>query len=133
MRKIARRLTLLVSLLLLINHLSAQQGYDPVLLKENWAIQSSDEVSAVGSEISKPGFQTNQWYPATMPSTILEALVNAGVYKDPYYGNNFVETPGYFEVHAFDFLYDLPEDSPFSVPWRNMSRVPDGRVFSVLW
>ncbi|KPL13989.1 MAG: hypothetical protein AMS23_05085 [Bacteroides sp. SM1_62] len=109
----------------------AQPDHGPKLLKENWAIQSSMEISGSGSEISSPRFQTKDWHQATMPSTLLEALVNAGEYKDPYYGNNLVETPGYFEVHAFNYLYDLPEDSPFSVPWwfRTEFVLPEGDDF----
>ena len=45
------------------------------LLRENWFIQSSAEVHADGSAISKPGFGANNWYQATLPATVLSALV----------------------------------------------------------
>ncbi len=99
-----------------------------MVLKEHWSIQSSEKIQATGSSISKPGFQVDDWYPATMPSTILETLVKNKVVKDPYYGNNFVEAKGYFEAHAFNYLYDMPEDSPYSMPWwyRTEFELPNG-------
>ncbi len=96
---------------------ASDNSREETVLKEHWAIQSSEKVSADGSAISKPGFQVADWYPTNIPSTILETLVKNNVVKDPYYGNNFVEAQGYFEVHAFNYLYDLPKDSPYSVPW----------------
>lgn len=115
----------------LVNTTFAQTATNPKLLKENWTIQSSSKVSATGDEISKNGFKTKGWYPATMPSTILETLVKNGVYKDPYYGNNLTEVGGYFPVSSSMYLYDLPKDSPFSVPWwfRTEFELPSGDDF----
>ena len=110
-------LVVVISVFAFVNIGFSQSGADSELLKEDWEIQSSADVSVGGSEISKADFITNNWYPATMPSTILEALVKAGKYKDPYYGNNLKDVGGYFEVTSSMYLYDLPEDSPFSVPW----------------
>ncbi len=106
-----------VSLFILTGNLFAQSATNYKLLKKNWNIQSSGKLTESGNEISKAGFKTKNWYPATMPSTILETLVKNGVYKDPYYGNNLTEVGGYFPVTSSMYLYDLPEDSPFSVPW----------------
>ena len=109
----------------------AQSGFTPKLLKNNWNIQSSAKVSAAGNEISQNVFDTEGWYPATMPSTILEALDKNGVEKDPYYANNLAEIEGYFEVTSSMYLYDLPKDSPFSVPWwfRTEFELPEGKDF----
>jgi len=102
--------------LLLSGNLAGQSENDhELILHENWTIQSSVKVKAEGSSISKVEFRTDGWYPATMPSTILETLVKNKVYKDPYYGNNLPESEGFFP--ADEYLYDLPKDSPFSVPW----------------
>jgi len=95
----------------------AQSCGQPVLLKKNWKIQSSTKVSEEGSILSKPGIQTSDWIPATMPSTIFNALVGAGVEKDPYFGNNLVESESYYNVHALTYLWDIPKGNPFRVPW----------------
>lgn len=43
--------------------------------------------------ISSRRFPTDNWYPATVPSTVLAALVNDGVYKDIFYGTNLATIP----------------------------------------
>ncbi len=98
-----------------------------MVLEKNWAVQSSDKVHETGEKVSKAGFDTRDWYPAVMPSTILKTLVENKVYKDPYYGTNLSESKGYFPADTY--LYDLPEDSPFSVPWwfRTEFELPRGR------
>jgi exo-1,4-beta-D-glucosaminidase len=119
---------ILTGLFFVTGSIFAQPGLNQKLLKKNWAIQSTAKVSATGDEISKADFKTKKWYPATMPSTILETLVKNGVYKDPYYGNNLTEVGGYFPVTSSMYLYDLPKDSPFSVPWwfRTEFDLPEG-------
>src|SRR4030042_4808235 len=69
---------------------------EKVLLKDNWAIQSSVEVKDGGSEISTTAFTTEKWYPATVPSTVLGTLIENKVYPDPYFGTNIESLPGYF-------------------------------------
>jgi exo-1,4-beta-D-glucosaminidase len=88
------------------------------LLKENWFIQSSAEVHADGIAISKPGFATGNWYPATMPSTVLSALVKDQVYPDPYTGMNLRSIPGTTYPIFEDFSNILmPPGSPFRQSW----------------
>ena len=67
---------------------------ESMLLRENWVIQSSAEVHAAGAAISTAGFATQGWYPATLPSTVLSALVEDKVYPDPYTGMNLRSIPG---------------------------------------
>lgn len=71
------------------------------LLSEGWRIQDSSEVSGAPEQISESGFDVGSWYPASVPSTVLAALVENGVYQDPYFGMN---------------LKDIPTD-PFERPW----------------
>ena len=62
-------------------------------LGENWFIQPSADVPADGAAISVVGFSTREWYPATLPSTVLSALVEDKVYPDPYIGMNLRSDP----------------------------------------
>lgn len=64
-----------------------------ITLRENWFIQSSAKVQAAGEEISKPGFFTPNWYPASVPSTVLGTLVRNNVYTDIFTGENFKYIP----------------------------------------
>ncbi len=53
-----------------------------------WKIQASLEVTGGPDEISQPDFDTRRWYLTSVPSTVLAALVENGVYQNPYFGIN---------------------------------------------
>lgn len=80
---------------------ASNSSNDATLLKTGWRIQSSADVTEPGEKISIAGYDTSRWYSATVPSTVLGALVKAGVYRDPYFGRN---------------LESIARD-PFLVPW----------------
>ena len=63
------------------------------LLADDWMIHSSSPVDRTPELISMPGFDTSHWYPTSVPSTVLAALVENGVYKDPYFGMNLSKIP----------------------------------------
>jgi len=54
-------------------------------------IQAFSEVNRAPERISTPGFDTSRWYPTAVPSTVLAALVENGVYENPYFGMNLSE------------------------------------------
>src|SRR5208283_4664407 len=68
-------------------------GSPALLLRQGWAIQASSDVQAAGATISTPGFKPQDWYPATLPSTVFSALVKDRVYPDPYTGMNLRSIP----------------------------------------
>ena len=84
-----------------------------LLLKDNWTIQSSKEIKSDAKAISTAGFRTEGWYPTSVPTTVLAALVANKVYPDPYYGTNINSLPGTIP----DRKRDIPDDSPFKVAW----------------
>jgi exo-1,4-beta-D-glucosaminidase len=84
-----------------------------ILLRDNWAIQSSKDVKVSGSEVSSATFKTAGWYPATVPSTVVGTLVTDKVYPDPYFGTNIESLPGYFSKREGE----IPDASPFRIPW----------------
>jgi exo-1,4-beta-D-glucosaminidase len=86
---------------------------EKLFLKDNWAIQSSSESGEDGEAISSTAYEPEEWYPTTVPATVLAVLVENGVYPDPYYGTNIESIPGYITGRR----REMPEDSPFSVPW----------------
>jgi len=89
-----------------------------ILLRESWSIQSSSGLSDAGGIISTPGYKTRDWYPATLPSTVLSALVRDGVYLDPYVGMNLRSIPGSAYPPFTDFANTpMPPDSPFRSSW----------------
>jgi exo-1,4-beta-D-glucosaminidase len=60
---------------------------------QSWKIQSGDKMSAGGDYISTTGFDTDAWYSARVPSTVLASLVEQGQYKDLYFGMNLKDVP----------------------------------------
>jgi exo-1,4-beta-D-glucosaminidase len=70
-------------------------------LNTGWIVFSSQKTDAAGSTISKPGFILNNSYKTDIPKTILAALVENGVYKDPYTGLNLSKI----------------SQEPFQYPW----------------
>jgi len=93
--------------------ISQEKDGEKILLKENWAIQSSKEVKSDGKMISSGSFQAEKWYPATLPATVLGTLVDNKIYPDPYYGTNIESLPGYTTRRNAG----MPDDSPFRVAW----------------
>jgi exo-1,4-beta-D-glucosaminidase len=99
-----------------------------IVLHDNWAIQSSASVKDGGKVISQPGYATKDWYPTSVPSTILATLIANKVYPDPYYGNNYFELPGIRR-------WDIPEGNPFESSWwyRKEFELPDGYSGKHIW
>ena len=72
--------------------ISAGSNYVTVL-KDGWHILSSEQVKGTGDQISSPDFEMEDWYPATIPTTVLAALVENKVYQDIYFGKNLESIP----------------------------------------
>ena len=89
-----------------------------ILLRQNWSVASSADVGDGGAAISQPGYATRDWYPATLPTTVLSALVKDQVYPEPYTGMNLRSIPGttYPLFEDFSNLM-MPPGSPFRHAW----------------
>src|SRR5215204_5586659 len=87
-------------------------------LASGWSIQSSAAVGAKADAISRVGFSTAGWHSATVPGTIVGALVEQGRYPDPYTGMNLRSIPGTTYPIGQQFaLVPMPPNSPYKVPW----------------
>ncbi len=83
-----------------------------------WALESSARVPQTGDRLSRPGVDVRSWHAVTVPNTVLGALVETGVYKDPYFGMNLRSIPGTTYPIAAQFSkLPWPPDSPFNVAW----------------
>ena len=105
-------------------------------LREGWAIQSSAKVTAGGEAVSRPGFATAGWHRATVPTTVVSALVADGTFPDPYYGMNLRKIPGTTYAIGKNFSnIAMPADSPFAVPWwyRTEFTLPPEAAGKTLW
>jgi len=79
---------LLLLLFLLSCHSSPVMKSKKILIDKNWKIQQSAIVSSSGSEISTVSFDTRKWYNGNVPSTIMNVLIENGVYNDIFTGDN---------------------------------------------
>mgnify|MGYP005814394285 CR=1 FL=1 len=98
-----------------INQQSYAQEPNKIILSNGWSIASSNNIKEDGNIISTNKYTPQNWYKATMPSTILATLVNNNVYPDPFYSTNIEKIDGYRE--GIWRTEEMPEGSPFKVPW----------------
>ena len=115
-----RAFTLFLTLVLAAAPLAAQ--VDRRIPVRSFAMQSSAMVDADGATVSTAGFSPEDWVPATVPTTVLRALVDHGVYPDPYVGMNNMRIPDAHPV--FNETWDLARYShlpgnanPWADPW----------------
>ena len=94
----------------------AQDGR--VALDRNWRIQTSAKLEAGGAALSRPGVDTSAWHAATVPTTVVGALVTEGQFKDPYTAMNLRSIPGTaYPIGAVFARQPMPLDSPYRVAW----------------
>lgn len=60
-----------------------------LLLDDGWQIQSSQQITETGEELTSKEGDRAGWHNATVPSTVLGTLVKNGVYPDIFMGKNF--------------------------------------------
>ncbi len=89
-----------------------------VSLRDGWQIQSSQNVPDRGEAISTTDYKTATWYSASVPTTVLAALVADHIYADPFFGMNLRSVPGveYPIGQGFSNIM-MPPGSPFACPW----------------
>src|SRR5579872_4010002 len=89
-----------------------------MLLRQARSVQSSADVQETGAVLSTPLYTPANWYSATLPSTVLSALVHARVYPDAYIGMNLRSISGTSYPIGFNFSNaPMPPDSPFRHSW----------------
>ena len=85
-------------------------------LDRNWRIQTSAKLEAGGAALSRPGVDTSAWHAATVPTTVVGALVTEGQFKDPYTAMNLRSYPGHdVPIGAVFARQPMPLDSPYRV------------------
>src|SRR5579859_7115268 len=87
-------------------------------LRDNWQLMSACEATDSGETISTAKFKAEGWLKTAVPSTVLAAQVKAGLFPDPYFGDNLRTIPGtsYPIGHNFANL-PMPADSPYACGW----------------
>ncbi|MEO6876963.1 MAG: sugar-binding domain-containing protein, partial [Gemmatimonadaceae bacterium] len=96
----------------------AAQAQERQMLHAGWRIQSSAKVGTNGMSISSSSYRPVGWHHATVPSTVVGALVDDGLYGDPFFGMNLHKLPGMTYPVGANFVHTaMDKSSPYAVPW----------------
>jgi exo-1,4-beta-D-glucosaminidase len=136
MRNFARTFLLPLTLSIALHGQTVSTG-TKIPLTTDWKIQPSSQVHEGGDVLSTAKASVDSWYPTTVPSTVLAALVKDEVYDDPYFGNNLRGIPGNtypLGSEAF-MLTPMPPESPFRTSWwyRTQFKVPSDFKGKTVW
>jgi Glycosyl hydrolase 2 galactose-binding domain-like/Concanavalin A-like lectin/glucanases superfamily len=69
------------------------RGDNQWAVEGGWKLTPAPKVSADGAAIAQVGFDAKDWWPATIPGTVLTTMVDRGIYPDPDYGLNNLAVP----------------------------------------
>ncbi len=90
----------------------AQSLQFDIPLADGWFIRSSADVKEGGAVVSVPGLDTAGWCPASVPTTVLAALLKNGEYPDVFVGKNLETVPRERFAGAWWYRkeFDVPAD-----------------------
>jgi exo-1,4-beta-D-glucosaminidase len=87
-------------------------------LREDWRLQSACKLQATGESISAEGFPAEDWVKTAVPSTVLAAQVAAGIFPDPYFGQNLRQIPGTdYPIGQIFARLPMSVNSPYHCGW----------------
>ncbi len=111
-----------------------------IVLYDGWQMKESSIIGMNGENISAPGYKPVNWYPTTVPTTVLGTLVRNGIYPDPYIGMNNMKIPdvndSFNERYNLAKYSHLPDGSnPWTKPYwfRKEFKVPGNYSGKVVW
>lgn len=90
-----------VGLSIFLTSCSEKITVDEQSLTDDWKIIASAEISADGKSLTAASIDASKWVSSTVPTTVMGALVDAGIYKDIFFGDNLDKIP----------------TEPFEKPW----------------
>jgi exo-1,4-beta-D-glucosaminidase len=86
--------TLLASVILIIlSSCSESVSVNEQSLTTGWQIANSKEISAGGKSLTTSSINSEKWISANVPTTVMGALVDAGVHKDIFFADNLDKIP----------------------------------------
>jgi glycosyl hydrolase family 2/Ig-like domain-containing protein/concanavalin A-like lectin/glucanase superfamily protein len=84
-----------------------------------WTLTPAPKVNKEGPQISVAGFSDKDWWPATIPGTVLTTMVDRGVYPDPDYGLNNLAIPE--SLNKQDYWYRTEFKTPSNLAGRHLT------------
>ena len=111
-------------------------GESKLALRDGWRLQTSSKVGAKGEVISTPQFSPQGWHEATVPTTVVAALVKDKTLPDPFFGMNLRNFAGVTYPIGGNFSnVAMAPDSPYAVSWwyRKQFEVPASYKSKAVW
>ena len=105
-------------------------------LRDHWTLQSSAKVEAKGEIVSTPAYLPQGWHNASVPTTVVAALVKDGTLPDPFFGMNLREFAGVTYPIGGNFSnIAMAPDSPYAVSWwyRDQFAAPAAYAGKTAW
>ena len=105
-------------------------------LRDGWSLQTSAKVEAKAEVISTTKFVPKGWHKATVPTTVVAALVKDKTLPDPDFGMNLRNFPGMnYPVGGNFSNIAMAPDSPFAVSfwYRKQFTVPESYKGKTVW
>ncbi|MGB7863350.1 MAG: beta galactosidase jelly roll domain-containing protein, partial [Candidatus Sulfotelmatobacter sp.] len=109
---------------------------EKLVLRDHWALQSSAKIEDKGEVLSTPGFAARGWHNATVPTTVVAALVKDKTLPDPFFAMNLRQFAGVTYPIGGNFSNIAMEpDSPYAVSWwyRNQFAAPAAYSGKTVW
>ncbi len=81
-----------------------------IQLDKNWKVQQNKKVSSDGTSISSLGNNSESWYAASVPSTVMGVLTANGLYTDIFVGDNYtkIDKTQFDDSWWYKTVFDLP-------------------------
>ncbi|MFZ0817032.1 MAG: sugar-binding domain-containing protein [Candidatus Sulfotelmatobacter sp.] len=105
-------------------------------LHDHWTLQTSAKVETKGEVISTTAFVPKGWHDATVPTTVVAALVQDKTLPDPFFATNLRQFPGVtYPVGGNFSLIAMQPDSPYAVSWwyRKQFAAPAAYAGKTVW
>lgn len=107
-----------VAILVLLTIPAGARAAAVTRLHEGWRLQSACKVEVGGEKVSLARFPVESWIQTAVPSTVLAAQVAAGIFPDPYFGDNLRQIPGTSYPIGQNFAnLPMPASSPYHCGW----------------
>ena len=107
-----------------------------LILRDHWNLQSSAQVTSKGEIISTAAFVPQGWHDASVPTSVVAALVKDKTLPDPLFAMNLRQFPGVTYPIGGNFSnIAMPHDSPYAVSWwfRKQFAVPASYAGKTVW
>jgi len=109
---------------------------EKLVLRDHWKLQSSAQVTSKGEIVSTAAFVPQGWHDASVPTTVVAALVKDKTLPDPLFAMNLRQFAGVKYPIGGNFSnIAMPRDSPYAVSWwyREQFEAPASYAGKTVW